>query len=494
MTSRKAASLAIRVGAIVALIALGLALALIAWQERLTGAAAARAAPDPAVLAAIGDHLRYAIVLLLIGAAAITVVAVLVVRALPRTEGHLADAAQSVALDSSEDTPADVASTSILPVSLAHVGHLMSVGSLIRGFCHELTNQLGPVQGYAELLCDDARLSELHRRQVARIRDAARTALADVRSFAAALGWSNDPAHVTRLGEMAAEAARSAEAALSARIAVEVAPGAEVEVTATESEVGQAILHLCAAAVPLLGRQDTQIRVVVDSVVGASSANSEDVAISGHRLEIWSDPVDPQRTKVQFGALRPSWRYGRVRLDFIGHGWDRELVGRMFDLDHADETTSELAAMTLLGMLMIETGGVIMLDTCPNRQTAATLLWPTRIAPEVGAPLELDAHEDELDALIIHASETTAEQLSRSLTGFGLRVASTTSTDVALDLVAEMGARCHAVVLAQSSDGDFAVRLENGGTGPRLFRFDALPDAAELERLAAELKRPEAVA
>jgi signal transduction histidine kinase len=493
MTPRKAASLAIRSGAIVALVALGLALALVAWQEQQTSAAAAGSIPDPALLATIGNHLRYAIILLLIGAAAIAVVAVLIVRALPRTNSQPADSAQAVAPDSSEDAQVDISSSSALPVSLAQVGHLVSVGNLIRGFCHELTNQLGPVQGYAELLCDDGHLSELHRRQIARIRDATRTALADVRSFAAALGWSNDPAHVTRLGDMAAEAARSAEAALSARIGVEVAPGAEVEVTATESEVGQAILHLCAATVPLLGRPDVQIHVLADSVVGASSASSEDVAISGHRLEIWSDPVDPQRTKVQFGALRPSWRYGRLRLDFIGHGWDRELVGKMFDLAHPDEATNEVAAMALLGMLMIETGGVIMLDTCPNKQTTATLLWPTRIAPEVGAPLELDAHEDELDALVIHASETAAEQLSRRLTGFGLRVASTTSTDVALDLVAEMGARCHAVVLAQSSNGDFAIRLENGGTGPRLFRFDALPDAAELEQLAAELRRPETV-
>lgn len=492
MTARRAASLAIRGGAIVALVALGLALALVAWQERQTSAAAAGAIDDPALLAAIGDHLRYAIILLLIGAAAITLVAVLVVRALPWANSQPADAAQAATPDSSEDAEVDIGSTSALPVSLAHVGHLVSVGGLIRGFCHELTNQLGPVQGYAELLCDDGHLSELHHRQAARIRDATRTALADVRSFAAALGWSSDPAHVTRLGDMAAEAARSAEAALSARIAVEVAPGAEVEVTATESEVGQAILHLC-AAVPLLGRPDAQIQIVADSVVGASSASGEDVAISGHRLEVWSDPVDPQRTKVQFGALRPTWRYGRVRIDFMGHGWDREVVGKMFDLAHPDEATSEVAAMALLGMLMIETGGVVMLDTCPNKHTTATLLWPTRIAPEVGAPLELDAHEDELDALVIHASETTAEQLSRSLTGFGLRVASTTSTDVALDLVAEMGARCHAVVLAQSSDGDFATRLENGGTGPRLFRFDALPDVAELERLAAELRRPETV-
>src|SRR5262249_23161688 len=163
------------------------------------------------------------------------------------------------------------------PVPLARMGHLMSVGNLLRGFCHELNNELGPVHGYAELLCGDARLSELHRRQVARIRDATKIALADIRSFGAALSWSNDPAHVTRLGDMAEEAARSAQAALSTRIAVEIAPGAEVEVTATESEVGQAILHLCAATTPLFGRHDIEIHVLVDSVVGASSATAEDI-------------------------------------------------------------------------------------------------------------------------------------------------------------------------------------------------------------------------
>ena len=74
--------------------------------------------------------------------------------------------------------------------------HLMSVGNLIRGFCHEMNNELGPVQGYAELLCGDARLSELHRRQIARIRDATKLALADIRGFGSALGWSGDPTRI----------------------------------------------------------------------------------------------------------------------------------------------------------------------------------------------------------------------------------------------------------------------------------------------------------
>ncbi|HET6621488.1 MAG TPA: hypothetical protein VFG64_16250 [Dongiaceae bacterium] len=490
MTGRNIAGLAVRIGTIVALVALGLATALIAWQERLASAIPGSAA-DPAMLAAMAGHLRTALLLLLLSIGAVAVVAVLVVRAIAASGERPAATEGTADAETVPRSAADLPSASTLPVSLARVGHLMSVGGLIRGFCHQLINELGPVQGYAELLCGDAQLSELHRRQVARIRDATKAALADIRGFGAALGWSNDPAQVTRLGDMAMEAAGSAQAALPTRIRVDVSAGADVEVTATEAEVGQAILHLCAAAMPLLGRQDIDVHIVVDSMVGASSATAEDTPVSGHRLEIWSDPVDPQRTKVQFGTLRPSWRYGRVRLEFTGHGWRRDLVGKMFDLGHSDEAAIETATMTLLGTLMIETGGAVMVDTCPGKQTMIALLWPTRIAPEVGAPLELDAREDELDALVIHSFEETAEELSRALTAFGLRVASTTSLDAALELVAEMGSRCHAVVLAQPADGSFVARLEQTGARARLVRLDAAPDGAELERLAARLRQAE---
>jgi signal transduction histidine kinase len=488
MTGGSAASPAIRIAAIVALIGIGLAIALMAWHERMTQAGA-----DMAHVAT-GGYLRIAIVLLLVSAAAIILVAVLVARALPLAGERPAAIEQPAAERAAERAEGELTPGAGFPVPLARIGHLMSIGGLIRGFCHELNNELGPVQGYAELLCGDTRLSELHRRQIARIRDATKVALADIRGFGSALGWSSDPTNITRLGEMAAEAARSAQAAIATKIELDLPAGADVEVTATEAEVGQAILHLCAAAIPLLGRQEAQIRIQVDSVVGATSTATEDIAISGHRLEIWSDPVDPERTKVQFGALRPSWRYGRVRLDFQGHGWQRELVGRMFDLAQSDEVAAEVAAMALLGTLMIETGGVITVDTSPNKQTTVTLLWPARISPEIGAPLELDTHEDELDALVVHASEVTAEELSRRLTALGLRVASTSSADAAMELVAEMGARCHAVVVAQASDGEIARRLREGGVRPRVYQFEALPESGELERLAADLRRPEPVA
>jgi signal transduction histidine kinase len=489
MTRKRAARLVIRAGTIVALIAVGLAMALVAWQERLASAAI-ETMPDPETLLGISSNLRIAILLLLVGAASLILIVVLIARDIPAARSALEETIDS---DAAEQAAVTAPASADLPMPLARMGHLMSVGSLIRGFCHELTNELGPVQGYAELLCDDVRLSEPHRRQVMRIRDATRTALADIRSFGAALGWSADPAHITRLGEMAAEAARSAQATVASRIELERPPGSDIEVIATEAEVGQAILHLCAAAIPLLGKQEARIRILVDSIVGAGTTTDEDVTVSGHRLEIWSDPVDPERTKIQFGALRPSWRYGRVRLEFEGRGWTRDLVGRMFDLAPSDEAAAELGAMTLLGTLMIETGGAIMVDTCPHKQTIATLLWPARIAPEVGAPLELDADEDELDALVIHASETTAEELSRRLSAFGLRVASTTSTDSAVELVAEMGPRCRAIVLAEPGDGAVAGRLPDGAAMPRVIRSKAVPESDELERLAAELRRPEAV-
>jgi signal transduction histidine kinase len=492
MTGRRAASLMIRAGAIVALVALGLAIALIAWQERVAGTSST-SAPDAAMLHAISYYLGIAILLLLISGAAILLVAVLVLRGLAAAPDGPSALEQGGEGRSSTQSAGDVTPGSALPVPLVRMGHLMSVGGLIRGFCHELNNELGPVQGYAELLSGDMRLSELHRRQVMRIRDATKAALADIRGFGAALGWSGDPAHITRLGEMAAEAARSAQAAITTRIEVEVPSGADVEVTATEAEVGQAILHLCTAAITLLGKQDAHIRIAVDSVVGAGSAAAEDVAVGGHRLEIWSDPVDPERTKVQFGALRPSWRYGRVQFAFEGHGWPRDLAGRMFDTASGEGVRSEATAMALLGTLMIESGGVIMVDTCPHKQTTATLLWPARIAPEIAAPLELDAGEDELDALIIHASEVTAEAISRRLAGHGLRVASTTSTDAAVELVAEMGPRCHAIVLAESNDEEIVGRLRQGRARPRIYQFGSLPEAEELDRLAAALRRPEPV-
>lgn len=481
MTSRIAASTTIRIAAIVAILAIGIAIALIAWQDQVMGHLAGR------------SHLRIAIGLLLVSAAAMLLVAALLARALLPAGERPTAMEQPAADGSGERTAGDPTLTTgaDLPVPLARIGHLMSIGSLLRGFCHELNNELGPVQGYAELLCGDTRLSELHRRQIARIRDATKNALADIRGFGSALNWSGDPADITRLGAMAADAARSAQAAITTKIELDLPAGADVDVTATEAEVGQAILHLCAAAIPLLGSQDASIRIRVDSIVGATTT-TEDLGIGGHRLEIWSDPVDPERTKVQFGTLRPSWRYGRIRLDFRGHGWPPDVAGKMFDLAHAAEAP-EVGAMALLGTLMIETGGVIMLDTCPNKQTAVSLLWPARISPQIAAPLELDTREDELDALVIHASEVTAEELSRRLTALGLRVASTSSADAAMELVVEMGTRCRAVVLAQPNDGEIARRLSEGETRTRIYRFETVPEAAELEQLAAELRRPETV-
>jgi hypothetical protein len=492
MIERNAAGWAIRAGVIVGVIALGLAIALIAWQERLASGVLG-SSPDAETFVGISTHLRIALLLLLISLAAAVLIAALVTRTLPAPHAQAIPPDETAAEPAAEQNPVDPIQSSALPVPLARMGHLMSVGNLLRGFCHELNNQLGPVQGYAELLCEDIRLSEIHRRQVARIRDATRIALADVRSFGVALSWSADPTHITRLGEMVSEAARSAQATMATRIEIEVPTDTDVEVTATESEVGQAILHLCAAAIPLLGKRDTRIRILVDSLVGATSAAADDIAIGGHRLEMWSDPTDPERTKVQFGALRPSWRYGRVRFEFEGHGWTRDLVGRMFDLAQSDETAMEVAAMALLGTLMIETGGVIMVDTCPHKHTTATLLWPARIAPEVGAPLELDTFEDELDALVIHTSELMAEELSRRLTSRGLRVASTTSAEAAMELVAEMGSRCHAIVLAQSDDDEIAHALHHSETKLRVFQLGEIPEAEELERLAVELRRPEPV-
>jgi hypothetical protein len=304
------------------------------------------------------------------------------------------------------------------------------------------------------------------------------------------------------LDETVTAAVAVAQSAMGgARLAVDIQPGGNVRITATEAELGQAILHACAAIGPLLAERDMKINIRIDSVVGAASSDVDDGASAGRRLEIWSDPFEPARTKVQFGALQASWRYGRVRLECTGHGWPPELAGRLFNSDLPDEDVSCLF-MTILGRLIVDLGGAIMVDTRPLQHTNLTMLWPTRIPSQVAAPLELDTAEDDLDALIIDPAETAAEALSRRLEEFGLRVASTTSSETGLELLAEMGPRCRAVMIGHAADAalvervraiapDCLVIFSRPGSGltedGEVWPME--PDQDGLERLVARLRR-----
>ena len=131
--------------------------AVISGFSVFVNASAVRAFDDPVVFTTLKN-----------GVAAVILVALLVARSQPDPGDKPTVAEQATLGSPGAGTGLEVAAGSSLSVPLARMGHLMSVGSLIRGFCHELNNELGPVQGYAELLCSDTRLSELHRRQIAR--------------------------------------------------------------------------------------------------------------------------------------------------------------------------------------------------------------------------------------------------------------------------------------------------------------------------------------
>jgi hypothetical protein len=489
-------STAIRAALIGALIALGLSIAFIAEQERTATLAIEGGAWTD--LASIPGKLRIALALLLISIISLGYVIFAIARrgatAAHRT-ARTSDAASAPAIGQLPDPNA------IGPLLSAEAGQMISTGGLMRRFCHELNNTLNPVQGYADLLVNDERLSDLHRRHVTKIAQSAAIALRDIQSFASALNWSSRRGAPVLLDETVAAAASVAQSAIGARLAVDMQPGGNVQVTATEAELGQAILHACAAIGPLLSERDMKIDIKIDSLVGAASSDGDDGTSAGRRLEIWSDPVQPGRTKVQFGALQASWRYGRVRFECAGHGWAPELAGRLFNSELPDEDISCLF-MTILGRLIVDRGGAIMVDTRPLQHTNLTMLWPTRIPSQVAAPLELDTAEDDLDALIIDPAEAAAEALSRRLESQGLRVASTTSAENALELLAEMGSRCRAVMIGQAVDAVLADQIRtiapeclvifarpgSGSIGDgEVWPMD--PDAAGLERLVARLRR-----
>ena len=453
------ASAAIRGALIGSLIALGLSIAFIAQQERTASLAIQNGAW--ADLSSVPGRLRIVLALLLISMIALSYLIFAITRRSATEADRTADAydaASAATIDALPDrnTPGPLLST--------EASQMISMGGLLRRFCHELNNTLNPVQGYSDLLVNDERLSDLHRRHVAKIAQSAAIALRDIERFAAALNWSGRRGTSVHLDETVAAAAVVAQSAIGTRLTVEIQTGGNVQTTATEAELGQAILHACAAIGPLLAEREMQIAINIDSIVGAATANVDDGASAGRHLEIWSDPFEPARTKVQFGALQASWRYGRVRFDCSGHGWPPELAGRLFNSDLPDEDVSCLF-MTILGRLIVDLGGAIMVDTRPLHYANITMLWPTRIASQVAAPLELDAAGDDLDALIIDPAETAAETLSRRLEDLGLRVASTTSLETALELLEEMGPRCRAVMIGQAADPTLAGRVRDIAPG-----------------------------
>lgn len=492
---------AFRVGLIAALIALALAIGVVGELERsATTAIAAGTAGD---LASAQVKLRVGLALLLLAFAALAYLLFTVTRRTAAAPEPTPDDAEPLFQTATASTHLSEPAPAIQALPSSEAGRLMATGALIRRFCHEISNALGPVRGFAELLADDERLSEQHRRQAARIGDATATALTAVEEFSAVLGWSKDSKASANLGELVRVMAAAARSALGMPIAIAVPPARAVQVSATEAEVGQAILYLCAAVVPLLGERDMQMDLRVDSLIGAASQSRDDSTGAGQRLEIWSDPVDVERTRVQFSTMQPSWRYGRVQLSCDGHGWSRDVASRLFDPDLPDDCDVACLAMAGLGSLMSRLGGVIMIDTCPLRRMQITLLWPARIEPEVAAPLETDTTGDELDALIIHDIEAEAEALSRRLGGFGLRVASTTSPEAALDLIAEMEARCRVILIGETDDAELPAKAKailpdalvfflRPGTNSLQMGADTWPidpDRPTLERLATRLLR-----
>jgi hypothetical protein len=493
--------IAIRAGLIGALVALALAIGFVAQQERAASLAIQAGALSE--LSAVPEKLRFALALLAVAMAALGYLVFVTARRIPRAGQEApaefaADASPALSIDARSEVMESG------PLLSTEAGQMISTGGLVRRFCHELNNTLNPVQGYADLLINDERLSELHRRHVAKIAQSTVAALRDIQSFASALNWSPRRGTPVQLDDAVNAAAAVAHAAIGARLAVEVLPGGNVQVTASEAEIGQAILHVCAAIGPLLAERDLGIGIKVDSVVGAASSSIDDGTSTGtgRRLEIWSDPFEPERTKLQFGALQASWRYGRVRFECAGHGWPPEPAGRLFNSDLPDDDVSCLF-MTILGRLILDLGGAIMVDTRPLHHAHVTMLWPARIASGLAAPLEIDAAEDDLDALIIDTGEAAAEALTRRLMDFGLRVASTTSPETALELLAEMGPRCRAVMIGQVSDARLAARvpaiapgclviLLQSGTedvDPHRLAWPIDPDQEGLERLVARLRR-----
>lgn len=490
-------------GSLVVILAiLAVSVGLVAEHERMIAAALEAGTSDPTVTT-LG--LRITLALLLFSIALLGCLLFV----LSRTES---DAGEGVAIQAQELVAGSVSVPSVADTQKGYlsalsspsteVGGLIAVGSLARGFCHELNNALAPIQGFADLLAGNGRLDDLHRRQAARIAEAAAAALVRVQNFAVANSWRDDPTSGANLSDIVTMAVAVVQSALGARIAVATPPARAVQVNATEAQIGQAILHVWAAVASIANGVTSPVEVQVDSVIGAAEADADSGTVAGRGLEIWSDPFDVDRTSVQLGTVHGSWRYGRVQIRCKGGGWDRDFASRLFGADFLESHEASHLSMDLLGGMMTDAGGVIRVDTCPRLHLQITLMWQARVIPDVIAPLEVDTVEDELDALIVHAAEAEAEALSRRLGQLGLHVASTTSPETALDLITEMGQRCRSVLIGDTRDAELGTKVSRintmativslqsitGSRGHPTERWSMTPNEVDLARLAAHIR------
>ncbi|MDD3443816.1 MAG: response regulator [Zavarzinia sp.] len=365
---------------------------------------------------------------------------------------------------------ADDRTRHMLEVQLANAQKMEAIGRLTSGFAHDFNNILASVQGYAEILQEDAEPESPGWRFSGRILAATRRGRVLVDRILSFGRPARGGAVSCDLNAALDEAAALLAGAMPASIRIETSFGPSgIPVAVSADEMAQVLMNIGVNA--------------RDAMADKGGALSFEVM--SNPAETPPSPMDDWPT-VSLGQLQGGRRYVRVRITDTGNGIPEASLGRIFEPFY---TTKAAGAGTGLGLAAVHNivtgaGGQVVLASRPGLGSRLDLCLPiAEAAPGAGADTGTFARKTRpLSVLIIEDDTMLGEAVAETLNRSGYKVEIVHDGENALRRIAEASPPFDVILTDEAMPGmrgsELIRRLrDNGNNIPAvLWSGNAPPD------------------
>lgn len=241
---------------------------------------------------------------------------------------------------------------------------LESIGRLAGGVAHEFNNILGIVIGNAELAIDDLPLGSTGRSFVQEILDAGLRARDVVRQLLMFSQRTPSGRKTLSLAPLVTETIRLMRASIPPHIKIKSKfPVPHEPISGDPDQIRQMLIHLFDNAFQAMEKKRGDLDITIEKVT-----------------------LDEATVSVRFPNLRPG-KFVELTIKDSGHGIDPDMVEYIFDPYFSTRKAGKNSGM---GLAMVQGivkghGGVITVDSQPDRGTSFRVYLPVAETPDRGA-------------------------------------------------------------------------------------------------------------
>lgn len=301
-------------------------------------------------------------------------------------------------------TRAEQRARRLLEEQLLVAQKMEAVGRLTSGFAHDFNNVLASIQGYAEILRDDAPEASPARRFSGQILTATKRGRALVERILGFGRPARDHVESCDLGAAVDEAVGLLSGALPPSITLSserTAPG--VTVALSSDQAMQVLMNLGVNAKDALGESQGAIRIAIGEA-----------------------PLPAGWPHVRIGQRRPGAEYACLRVEDDGDGIAEDQLVRIFEPFFTTKAEGTGTGLGLAAVHSIVTGcgGEIVLASKAGQGTRFDLYLPRSRAEAASAATaaEIPAPRPKLRVLIAEDDELLSEALGEALERHGFTV------------------------------------------------------------------------